>query len=426
LESEGSWPIARVMMEEKSIAVLHVCSISPTMGQSGYEIRVIEETHLLKEKGIKVIILCFIRRNQLFSLSRLFKLYHQLRKMSGAIVYIVPTSNFFDLQISPCGDKWISRAIIFISKFHRVKIIHGQALYSTMHILRIRQKLNAKVVFEVHGASPEETEMSGGHPNRIKKLEEWEKEAFRSADHFNFVSYKMRDYFQKKYSLNFINYSIIPCCVHTEKFVMVWNEREQKRHELGLNDKIVIAYLGTLTVWQWPEAMFTLFEQIHKKRKDTFFYLLVPGSDHDKALELIHKHNISDDSYRLEEVPHDKVGAFLGIADIGLLLRKQHPVNYVASPTKFGEYLAAGVPVIVTDEIGDTSAIIDKNKVGIVINVDNEGVSEENLNRLIDFIDKLKIDRNEFAHRCKQTAESELDWNVWGQKLIDAYHNILS
>jgi len=413
------------MSTKNRIKVLHVCYLNPS-NQNGYEIRVIEETALLDINSVIVILLVFVDREKYFSFKNLIKLYKRLKRFTKSIIYIVPTSHFFDIEFPIGNVKWISRIITFIARLHRVKIIHGQALYSTMHILRIRQKLNAKVVFEVHGASPEETEMSGGNPNRIKKLEEWEKEAFRSADHFNFVSYKMRDYFQKKYSLNFINYSIIPCCVHTEKFVMGWNEREQKRHELGLNDKIVIAYLGTLTVWQWPEAMFALFKQIHKQRADTFFYLLVPGGDHDKAMELIQKHNIPDDSYRLEEVPHDKVGNILGIADIGLLLRERHPVNYVASPTKFGEYLAAGVPVIATDGIGDTSEIIKIEKVGVIISANEYGSPEADVQKIIRYFDELNSQRKVIAIRCMDVASRCIGWKTHADTLVSAYKNILN
>lgn len=408
-----------------SIRVLHVCYLTPS-SQNGYEIRVLEETALLSEKGTRIILLVFINKIFLFPIKRLIKFYLRLRQFTGATVYIVPTSHFFDLHLPPEGNAVITRAITSIARIHRVKILHGQALYSTMHILRARHKLDAKIVFEVHGASPEETEMSGGHINRTEKLAEWEQEALRSANHFNFVSHKMRNHFQKKYALDVANYSVIPCCVHTDKFAMQWDERERKRKELGLTDRFVIAYLGTLTVWQWPEAMFSLFAQLYKHKPDCFLFLLIPANDHDKARSFISQLNIPADAYRLEEVSHDKVGSILGVADAGLLLRKSHPVNYVASPTKFGEYLAAGVSIVATDCIGDTSEIIQKENIGIIISVSDDGLPERDLGKILQFVDELQLRRKSVSERCTEVACKTLEWKSYENALVDNYRNITS
>jgi len=44
--------------------------------------------------------------------------------------------------------------------------------------------------------------------------------------------------------------------------------------------------------------------------------------------------------------------------------------NQVASPTKFAEYLAAGMPVIISERIGDFSGMVRHHQLGIVIDPD--------------------------------------------------------
>lgn len=413
----------QVGVSPKSIPVMHVCFLNPK-NQSGYETRVIEETALLRKLGHPVVIACFISPNHFREPTCIWKFHRRLRKFTDAKIYVIPTDHFFVISDNPKDTKWITSSLIFIAKFHKIKIMHGQALYSTMHALRAREKLNVKVVFDVHGASPEENEMSGGHATRVQRLTGWEQHALQVADQRIFVSNKMNDFFLKKYNFSTLQYALLPCCVHAEEFHMSHEERKVKREQLGVKDKFVILYLGTLSVWQWPEAMFSLFSQIYKKQPDSLFYLLLPQGDHDRAKEFLNSENLPSDSYIIEEVPHDKVGSVIGIADVGLLLRKSHPVNYVASPTKFGEYMAAGVPIIATEGIGDTSDIITEENVGLIVAPQDTGITDNELNKLLVFIKNVTQNRVDWSLRCNQTASKHLEWDEAGQKLVKSYQNL--
>jgi len=104
-----------------------------------------------------------------------------------------------------------------------------------------------------------------------------------------------------------------------------------------------------------------------------------------------------------------------------LLLRKSHPVNYVASPTKFGEYLAAGVPVIATEGIGDTSDLIKNENIGIIISPTDEGLNSGDSNLLIQFTDDVKKNRSVWSDRCVTAVKKFLEWKNHGRMLANAY-----
>jgi len=42
------------------------------------------------------------------------------------------------------------------------------------------------------------------------------------------------------------------------------------------------------------------------------------------------------------------VPKFLQAADMGILLRKKDPLNEVAAPTKFAEYMMTGLPTLIS------------------------------------------------------------------------------
>ena len=194
---------------------------------------------------------------------------------------------------------------------------------------------------------------------------------------------------------------------------------------MGITDKFVFLYLGTLSVWQWPEAMFSLFAQFHQEKPDSLFYLLLPQSEHDRAVSFLKRHKLPPTSYIIDEVPHTEVGSVIGVADIGLLLRKAHPVNYVSSPTKFGEYLAAGVPVIATEDIGDISDIIKSEKVGLIVSVNDDGVTAADLKQIIDFGRDVMQNRQKWSDCCVDTSLDLLEWKIGGQLLKQGYKRIL-
>ncbi|MFN3876587.1 MAG: hypothetical protein ACK4L7_11835, partial [Flavobacteriales bacterium] len=66
-------------------------------------------------------------------------------------------------------------------------------------------------------------------------------------------------------------------------------------------------------------------------------------------------------------VEHGHVGAVLRQCDIGLLVRPACATNRVASPTKFAEYLSAGLQVAISEGIGDFSGLVRSEGLGQVL-----------------------------------------------------------
>ncbi|HRB52290.1 MAG TPA: glycosyltransferase, partial [Bacteroidia bacterium] len=65
-------------------------------------------------------------------------------------------------------------------------------------------------------------------------------------------------------------------------------------------------------------------------------------------------------------VKHSEVSEILKSCDIGILIREKSVTNQVASPTKFAEYLSAGLPVIISEGIGDYTSFVRQNNCGWV------------------------------------------------------------
>jgi glycosyltransferase involved in cell wall biosynthesis len=50
----------------------------------------------------------------------------------------------------------------------------------------------------------------------------------------------------------------------------------------------------------------------------------------------------------------------------------RHPLNRLAAPTKFAEYVLCGLPVLISPDIGDYSEYVAANEAGLVISPEDE------------------------------------------------------
>jgi len=415
----------KIVAKNSDLRVLFVCYLKPG-NQSGYEVRVIEEAKTLVQQGVHIYIAVFVSSDYANSKNLLETYQKHLKSLTGASVFAIPTRHFFDMAESDSMKEEIDAKLMELAKKYSIPMIHGQALYATIHALRAGKKAGLKVVFDVHGVSPEETQMTGGSIARIKMLTSFERKALTQADLKVLVSDRMKQYFFDKYSLNTEPSQLIPCCVKHELFSINPERRSMIRKNKGFEDKFVIVYLGTLSAWQWPEAMFNLFKKFNAVFKKSIFYLLIPEYDQPKAKILIQKYNLPKKSYLLEEVPHAKVGQVLGVADAGLLLREENPVNFVSSPTKFGEYLAAGLPVILTENIGDYSEFTINHKAGISIDINNKSISANELDKLVAFASDVMRNRHAWSDLCSAKAAEYLNWQSYGKLLLEKYQMLLN
>ncbi|MEO6302962.1 MAG: hypothetical protein ABIP51_07300, partial [Bacteroidia bacterium] len=134
-------------------------------------------------------------------------------------------------------------------------------------------------------------------------------------------------------------------------------------------------YSGSVAGWQSFELLFSFIEPVLKRsltNKIVFFSSSDPNIEKLKKLfpkQVVQKH-----------LPSNKVADYLVAGDYGLLIRERSITNKVASPLKYAEYLASGLKVIISEELGDyTKLSIEKNW-GLLFNQFNENNTKPDLN----------------------------------------------
>jgi len=158
---------------------------------------------------------------------------------------------------------------------------------------------------------------------------------------------------------------IVPCVADERRFVFDPEARARVRSAEGWTGREVVVYSGSMLAWQQPEAALTLCAHLRRSRPDVHLLVLTP--DVEVARGLATRHGLDEAAVTIRAARHDEVGGFLCAADMALLLRERHPLNAVASPTKFAEYVLAGLPVLVSRGIGDLDDAVARLDLGALV-----------------------------------------------------------
>jgi glycosyltransferase involved in cell wall biosynthesis len=235
----------------------------------------------------------------------------------------------------------------------------------------------ARVIFDVRGEAEAELRYhANGTPARtlqhaIAAARLVERHATTEADLWFCVSERLRDHLRRVYpELAEDKMFVVPCAASARKFHFDPNVRAATRERLGLAPDVpVLIYVGQLIRYEMPNATVAL--TVAAQRVWPNLHLIVATPHTEEANRLL-AGALPPSRYTVVRAAHHEINAYLNAADIGLLIREPHLLNEVACPTKFGEYAATGLPVILTERIGDCSAYVRHEYEGIVLDAPDD------------------------------------------------------
>jgi len=146
--------------------------------------------------------------------------------------------------------------------------------------------------------------------------------------------------------------AVVPCCV---KEITDDGKRQSVRTRWGAGEGPVLLYSGTTASYQHVEDLVLPF--MHAALEvagDVRVILLTP--EYEKMCALVKVAALDPKRTVVETLPQPMVREALTGADVGLLLRLPTVVNVVSQPTKVGEYLASGLPLVVEQGTGGVPA----------------------------------------------------------------------
>lgn len=256
-------------------------------------------------------------------------------------------------------------------KRNKIEMVHARGHIPATIALALKRRFGIKMIFDLRGLMAEEYVdaehwREGSLPYRITKNAE--RRILASTDAIVTLTERIWPIIREWEGLRgrTPHHEVIPCCVDLARFQFSNEERARRRNELGLADQFTIVYSGSLDGWYLTEKMADFFATFVKHNPESHLLWLTTGS-HDRVRGLMNARSVRVESYSVRSAAAAEVPSYLSAADAGLAFIKRCVSKLASSPTKNGEYLACGLPLIINAGIGDSDALIDEWQAGVLI-----------------------------------------------------------
>ena len=180
---------------------------------------------------------------------------------------------------------------------------------------------------------------------------------------------------------------VIPCCVDTEKFrhdVVTEIEKQKIRSNLDIHEnQYVLGYVGSIGTWYMLEEMLIFFKRFTKNKEKPLFLFITKESP-DLIRNTAQKLGVDSNRIKIVSALHHEMPSYMSLFTCAIFFILPAYSKKASSPTKQGELMSMGIPIICNDGVGDTADLIRKYNAGSVIpseEILTYDISESNFDR---------------------------------------------
>lgn len=241
----------------------------------------------------------------------------------------------------------------------------------------IKKKLGVKFFNDVRGFWADER-VDGGMWNRKNPLFNFiyhffkssEKRALINADGINCLTHAAKKEMLTWPFLKEREISVVSCAADLRLFDPGRFTTEQKnatRKLLGIQaNEQVFCYLGSIGGWYLTSEMMRLCKKINNRISKARFLFISPHR-HDVIVDAASKEGVPAQKIITVQANRNQVPEFLSVVDFAIFFIKPCYSKISSSPTKHGELMAMGIPVITNTGVGDVAEIVRESESGILL-----------------------------------------------------------
>lgn len=278
--------------------------------------------------------------------------------------------------------------LVALCKLKKIDLILAKGVFAGALAHKVSKKCKIPYVtesFEPHANYMIESNEWDRSKLKYKFLKKWEQEQIEQAAHLFTVSDNYKLFLEKTYNRS--NVSNIPCCVYLNDFKYSEGDRKTIRQTLEIPETSIVGiYVGKFGGIYYEEEAYQLFREAFDFFPDFRLLILTPNDRQILSTELLKK-NVDLQKTNILFVKHEDVPKYLSASDFAFSTIKPAPSRKYCCPVKNGEYWANGLPILLTDGVGDDYQIIEKEDGGALFNL-KKGNTKEALIKIKALIQK--------------------------------------
>lgn len=290
----------------------------------------------------------------------------------------------------------------------RPDLIQARGLMAGMIASRICSK--KPWILDMRGVFPEEGVELGFWTDSSRNYHYWknsETKLIQSAASINFVTETMREQFKEQ--LNHKLTSVIGSGVDISRFLPNQNGAQR--------EGIKLIYSGS-TGWEDLNSLKQIYRLFSRFAKNVTLLFLLPHTLKDREQEKICRF-FTEERVEIDWCWPEQVPERLNQADIGIITRAPSLVTKVSLPTKCLEYWACGLPVVTTPNVVSINQWIQKEKIGILLDLTKENQNSREVEQLIQNCKAI-------GSHSRMVAEKNFSLSDKAENYLRLYENTLS
>ncbi len=316
----------------------------------------------LKQKGFDFTIISFEKAQN-------------YKKERAVISGIVDRSGIGWVPLSYTKNPPVLSTIYDINKFKKavaqaikkdeVTLIHCRSYISALVGLWAKKKYGIPFVFDMRGFWADERvdgkiwSLNNVVHNRVYKyFKKKEKEFLTEAAYTISLTYAGKEEIESWNLKGQSPIQVIPCCTDENHFNI--SKKENKRKELGLlDDDFIISYLGSIGTWYMLDEMLDFFKEL-KKLKNQSKFMFITKDDPNVILTKCEEKGLNLNDIIIKPSSRNDVPAYINTSDVSIFFIKPVYSKKASSPTKMGEIMNMGIPVVCNSGVGDVDVVMNK------------------------------------------------------------------
>jgi glycosyltransferase involved in cell wall biosynthesis len=189
---------------------------------------------------------------------------------------------------------------------------------------------------------------------------------------------------------------LIPNCTDMNRFQPDPLSRNRLRLEWGLQESVVFLWLvGAVKKWHMPREVAEFYKAARRVIRNAHLVVLTRDG---KAKEALDQVGVPGDGYTIYSPVPEEVAKYIVIGDIGISFLVREAGHSAA--VKSAEYLACGLPVVVSAGQSGFDELVQANDIGVVVKQYSEGEYEDVAREIV----KLLRDRTMLEQRSRAVA----------------------